>query len=124
MRKKYRILVLFLAIAVAAILISNRNMSRFGISEGTYTMVTEDDEQRPRIHFYDEGEKMRFVLASDIHVSAAYTGRVEQNGKKLHCINKDKTWVFEIQDEGTIRYCRSESSEYPLPDGAIFQYEK
>lgn len=84
----------------------------YGISEGTYRLVTEDDSEfAPYIHFDMTGETARFVFGADPRMSFAYTGTVELNGKvTAHTENGGETWIFEVIDNDTIAL----SSAVPL----------
>ena len=55
MAKKYKLLFLIVLIVATVVLITNGNRTRLYISEGTYSMVAEDNVLlKPYIHFYEE----------------------------------------------------------------------
>lgn len=130
MVKKYKIpLILLLVLLLAGFLARNENRIIYGISEGTYRMVTEEDSTlQPLIHFYMEDKGTRFVLGADERISFAYRGTVELDGRvNLYCENGGQKWIFEVVDNDTLRFVQRGSSEFPLkdgslPDGAVFQY--
>lgn len=98
----------------------------YGISEGTYRMVTEEDSNfTPYIHF-DKGESTRFVFCADPRMSFAYTGTVQLDGKVKACAdNGSETWIFEVIDNDTIAFVGRGSSKFmgqTLPDGSLFRY--
>ena len=71
-----------LILAAAACFLLLRSKTVYGISEGTYRMVTEDGSgNAPAIHFDMSGEKIRFVFGMDPRMSFAYTGTVQLDGK-------------------------------------------
>ena len=115
---------LILAVAACFLL---RSRVVYGISEGTYRMVTEDgSETAPSVHFDMSGEKTRFVFGMDPRMSFAYTGTVQLNGKvRLQADNGGNVWIFDVPDNDTIVFVRSGSSDFMgenLPDGAVFRY--
>lgn len=117
--------VLFAVVAVCFLLLRSRTI--YGISEGTYRMVTEDgSETAPAIHFDMSGEKIRFVFGMDPRMSFAYTGTVQLDGKvRLQADNGGDVWIFDVPDNDTIVFVQSGSSDVMgenLPDGAVFRY--
>ena len=89
-----------------------KNRTVYGISDGTYRLVTEDDSEfAPYIHFDMSGETTRFVFGADPRMSFSYTGTVEMDGKiSAHAENGGETWIFEVIDNDTIAFVRHGSS--------------
>lgn len=116
-----------LILAAAACFLLLRSKTVYGISEGTYRMVTEDGSgNAPAIHFDMSGEKIWFVFGMDPRMSFAYTGTVQLDGKvRLRADNGGNVWIFQVPDNDTIVFVRSGSSDFmgeDLPDGAVFRY--
>ena len=132
MVRKYKFPLLILTLlAAGALVIHYGNKSHYGISEGTYRMVTEKDSQlQPLIHFYRNGTDVRFVFSADERISFSCRGHVKLDGRvNAYCENSGEVMIFEVVDNERIRFVEKGSSdillkEQPLPDGAIFQYEK
>ena len=130
MARKYKILlIIFVLLTVLGFLIYNGNQTHYGISEGTYRMVTQEDSpQQPFIHFDMKGAEIRFVFGCDLRMSFAYRGTVTLNGRaNLNCENSEEKWIFEVVDNNTLRFAQRGSSEFllkegSLQDGAIFQF--
>lgn len=119
--------VLPLLAVVGWLLFGPKDKIVYGISDGTYRLVTEDDSEfAPYIHFDMTGETARFVFGADPRMSFAYTGTVELNGRiTAHTENGGETWIFEAIDSDTIAFVRRGSSQFygqPLEDGALFRY--
>lgn len=122
------LLLVFILLLIAGLLLWKGNKIHYGISEGTYRMVTQaDSPHQPFIHFDMGNDSIRFVFGRDLRMSFAYRGTVTLNGQvNLHCENGGEKWIFEVVDNDTIRFVQKGSSEFPLkegtlPDGAIFQ---
>ena len=116
-----------LLLAAAAIFFLPRSRTVYGISEGTYRMVTEDGSETAQSVYFDmSGEKIRFVFGMDPRMSFTYTGTAQLNGKvRLQAENGGETWIFDVPDNDTIVFVRNGSSDVMgenLPDGAVFRY--
>ena len=125
--EKLSVFALLLLLAGAWLLFGPKNKTVYGITDGTYRMVTaENGGSTPFIHFTMEGEAVWFVFGADPRMSYAYTGTVELDGKvRVHADDGGETWIFEVIDNDTIAFVQQGSSRFmgqTLPDGTIFQY--
>ena len=125
--EKLPVFALLLLLAGAWLLFRPKKETVYGITDGTYRMVTaENSGTKPFIHFTTEGKAVRFVFGADPRMSYAYRGTVELDGKvKVHADNGGENWIFEVIDKDTIAFVQQGSSRFmgqTLPDGTIFQY--
>lgn len=125
--EKLPVFALLLLLAGAWLLFRPKKETVYGITDGTYRMVTaENSGAKPFIHFTTEGKAVRFVFGADPRMSYAYRGTVELDGKvKVHVDNGGENWIFEVIDKDTIAFVQQGSSLFmgqKLPDGTIFQY--
>ena len=116
-----------LLLAAAACFLLPRSKVVYGISEGTYRMVTENgSETAPFIHFDMSAQPGRFVFAKDMRMSFAYTGTVRLDGEvRLQADNGGEIWIFDVPDNDTLVFVGKASSDFmgeKLPDGTVFRY--
>lgn len=116
-----------LILAAAACFLLLRSKTVYGISEGTYRMVTEDgSENAPAIHFDMSGEKIRFVFGMDPRMSFAYTGTVQLDGKvRLRRTMGERLGFLKCRIMTQSYLSEAGPSDFvgeALPDGAVFRY--
>ena len=90
-------------------------------------LVTDEEKPMTYIYFDMGNQPTRFTLGV-ANISFSYYGEVVLDGRVNAVAENGGTWVFEIIDNDTIKFCQEESSnvvaaEFPMiPDGAIFKY--
>lgn len=127
MNKKKRALLILLPLMALLFLLLPDGETVYGISEGTYEMVTEEGAQlTPILHFDMNDKGVRFVLSADRRISLAYSGNVTCNGRiSAIASNGEDKWIFETIDNDTLVFVQRGSSDVyrnVIPDGAVFQY--
>lgn len=118
---------LLLLLVIGLCFFGPKNQTEYEIPDGTYRMETEENSEFvPYIHFYMEGDTVRFVFGADPRMSFAYAGEAELDGKlTAHADNGGETWIFEVISKDTIAFVQEGSSRFlgeEIPDGTVFRF--
>lgn len=129
---KKKPLIVFLAlICVLFVFLSNcGNQVVYGISGGTYKMVTNTATAFAPAVSFDLTEGQCFQFTFDLLSSYLSVGSVTMNGHAVCKTDDGKfTYIFEVVDNDTLRFMAKDSSATvrvdgttAVPDGALFKY--
>ena len=124
-KNMYRIIGAVMALCMTCVLLCGCTIVRYGITQGTYVMCTEETESwllAPRISF--GAENRSFSARASIASSYLAVGKYKIDNSYVTAKTNDGlyTYVFEIVDNDHIKFVQKKSSECGFEDGTLFEY--